>query len=619
MNFVKLFLAPDRRTENHRHHPLGGQVGGQTDHKPREDQGGSQSALHLEEEVQHLSQMVFDMQARMTDMASNLRLDFQEDASKMLVTLLNNYKQPVSARGAETESIRVQDFSFDHETLPVDEVMNKISKVTHDLEAKSNALDDLLGRVNLHDGQIRSLMGASETPLAMPPPAGPASDADLRAYLDDKIRALREELMEGMDIKMADLKNSCDYKILSVQEQCEGQEVNYLSLAELMDSKESDLRKEMEDLKAKLTDQCKLDTQGSDSVLARMNNLEVHLNSSQGTLVAKCLSVEERLQSKQEEAVRELRQTMEGRLASMQDKLTTFLVEAGTSSPSGDQNEGPDALQNDISSLKDSVRSLEHRLDSVDPLCSRECKANLTALENLQQDFQSFRTIVDAKETQIRAQISDIRAMEGQLFNHSSSIENINANLSYLNGYVRRVEDSLSGAVQLQPQLLKSLNSSWSKVNENAQQEAKVLLEFHREQHQKLRKQLDDLGREVKAEADQCREKTQHIGGEVAHMDSRIVNVETLCSKLDPISESLWRIKDGLNKHVTGLWTCVNQLNVTVRAHARDIGGLKGTYQTLQNGKEGKPSYVNIYIASPIQQKYQTYQTNSAAIKTNYC
>lgn len=231
---------------------------------------------HLEEEVQRLSQMVLDMQARMTDMSSNLRLDFQEDASKMLVTLLNNYRQPDSVRGAETQTIQMPDFSFERETTQMDEVMNKISQVSDDLDSKSNTLDDLQSRVNRHDGQIHLLMEAAQKQLATPPPAPPGSDADLRAYLDEKIRALREELMEGMDIKLADLKNSCDYKILSVREQCEGQEANYLSLAELMDSKETDLRNEIQDLKV------------SGSVL---EHLEIRLNSTEKAVAAQCLSV----------------------------------------------------------------------------------------------------------------------------------------------------------------------------------------------------------------------------------------------------------------------------------------------------------------------------------------
>lgn len=585
--FLSLYcclIAPGQQTEGQRNHPWGGegQFGGQTGHGTLQSHEGPQSGQHLEEEVQRLSQMVLDMQARLTDMSSNLRMDFQEDASKMLVTLLNNLKQPASARGAETQTVQVQDFTFDLGTTHMDEVMNKINQVSHDLESKTNTLDNLLGRVNHHDGQIRLLMEAAETPLSTPPHAASGGDADLRAYLDDKIHALREELMEGMEIKLADLKNSCDYKIMSVQEECEGQEANYLSLAELMDSKETDLRNEIQDLKTKLTDHGKEDGQVPDSVLARLESLENRLNSSEKTVTVQCLSVGETLRREQAEAAKDLRGTLEDKLASVEDRLS-LLVKTSITSSSGGQLESSHVPQKDINSLKGSVQSLQDRLSVLDQFCSKQC--NLTAVGNLQQDIKSCKSA----------------DMEAQLLNCSRSIESVHSKFSYLKGRVGGLEDSLSDVIHQQAETLKSLNSTWAQVK--TEQEAKDLLELHRTQHQELRQRLDELGVEVRAEADHCREKTQGVGQEIATMDSRIVNVESLCSKLDPITGSLQRIKDGLNKHVTGLWTCVNQLNGTVRAHGRDIGSLRGAFQTLQNhisdlqlltssspGREGKQS-----------------------------
>ncbi|XP_073343956.1 EMILIN-2 isoform X2 [Pagrus major] len=551
--------APEERTVSQSNHPWEGErhFGGATGHRTLRGHDGYQNAQHLEEEVQRLSQMVLDMQARMTDMSSNLRLEFQEDASKMLVTLLNNVGQPVSARGAETETVQVQDFSFELPTMPIDEVMNKISQVSDDLESKGNTLNDLLGRVDRHDGQIHLLMEATQNHLSTPPPPPPPPPPanDLRGYLDEKIRALREELVEGMDIKMADLKNSCDYKIMSVQDNCEGQEANYLSLAELMESKEMDLRNEIQDLKNKLVDQGK--EQVCDSVLACVENLEIHWNSSAKT------SVVERLKIEQEEAIKDLRETLEDKLASMEDRLNTQFVDISTNTPSGGQPE----TQRDFNSLKDSVQALEVRFDVLEQLCS---KANLTVVENLQQDFQSCRTAVDAMETHLKTQ--------GQFLNHrtSTSIENDHSELRNLKDRV----DSLSDIVHQQSQ---SLNSTLGQVKTGAEQEAKDLLELHRTQHQELRNQLEELHREVKAEANHCREQTEDVGKEITNIDSRIVSVESLCSKLDPVSSSLQRIKEGLNKHVTALWTCVNQLNGTVGAHARNIGELRGTCQNLQN------------------------------------
>uniref|UniRef100_A0A3B3VIZ1 Elastin microfibril interfacer 2 n=1 Tax=Poecilia latipinna TaxID=48699 RepID=A0A3B3VIZ1_9TELE len=558
-------------TEQQRNHPSTweGQIRGQTVATAPESQERPQSEQHLQEEVQQLSQMVLDMQARMTDMASNLRLDFQEDASKMLATLLSNMKQPASARRGETESFQVQDFSFGQETTSMDEAMNKINQVTDDLESKSNILTDLVSRVDHHDEQIRLLLETSQIPPSTAQPAPTGGDADLRAYLDGKISALREELMEGMDVKMADLKNSCDYKILSVQEQCEGQEASYFSLTELMESKEEDLRNEIQDLKIKVSDLQKAQPGDPYSVLSRLQNLENRLNSTQSSLVAQCVSAGENLRNEQEEAIKDLKKTLDNKLASIQDQLLNQL--AGTTTSFTFRS--PNALLKDINSLKDSVNNLELKVNNLDRSCSGECKANLTALENLQKDFQSYKSTVDDIKTHLNVQMRDFEFMKDQLVSINNSIEN-----SDLSDRLDRAEDSGLGEAKQQ-----NLSSSWSLAKDGAMQEADDLLELPREQHHELRRRLDELGREVKAENDRCRETTRDMGEELASMDSRIVNVEALCSKLDPISISLLRIKEGLNRHITGLWSCVDQLNGTVQTHAQDIEGLRGQCQTLQN------------------------------------
>lgn len=494
--------------------------------------------------------MVLDMQARMTDMYSNLRLDFQEDASKMLGTLLGSVRQPASARGPETQTFQVQNLSFDGEPTLMDEVMNKISQVADDLDSKSNTLNDLVGHVSRHDKQIHLLMEADQNHLSTPLPAPPTNDADLRDYLDEKIRALRREMMEGMDIKLADLKNSCDYKILSVKEECEGQEANYLSLAELMDSKETDLRSEIQDLKNKLVGPGKEDSQVSDCVLARVENLEIRLNSSEKTTAIQCLSVEEKLRIGQAEAFKDLRETLEDKLVSMEDRLTNVLVEPSTDSLSGGNPEHEEALQKDLNSLQGSVQSLKNRFDVLDQLCSRDCNNNVTVFKNIQQDFQSCRTAVE----------TSLRAMEGHHLNYSTSIESMHGELIHLKGRVDSLEDSVSVVVP-QPSPF-------------PEREAKDLVDRHSTQGRELKTRPDD----AEAEAGQA----EDVRKEIAHMDSRIARVESLCGKLDPISASLHRIKEDLNTHVSALWNSVYQLNSTVGAHAQDTGGLRGTSQSQQ-------------------------------------
>eukprot|EP00066_Takifugu_rubripes_P017053 XP_011606319.1 PREDICTED: EMILIN-2 [Takifugu rubripes] len=556
--------VPEQPTESRRNHPWGeeGHFGGQPGHRPP---SGHHNTQHLEDEVQRLSQMVLDMQARMTDMSSSLRLDFQEDASKMLVSLMNNLRQPASARGAETQTVEVQDLSFP--TSGMDEVMNRISQVADNLESKSSTLEELVGRVSRHDGQIHLLMEAAQNHLPTPPPAAPASDKDLRDYLDKKIEALREELMGGMDIKLADLKNSCDYKILSVREQCEGQETNYLSLAELIESKEADLRDEIQDLTAKLVVPGNQGSLSSDSVLARLDNLESRLNSSDKNKLAQC-SAEEKLKLEHTEAINDLRENLEDKLVSLEDRLSTMLLDTSTIVQSPGQTDDQDALQINLNSLKSSIQTLKNRYDVLDQLCSKECNAKSTVLEDIKRDVEGCRSDVNAMVTRLETQMKDGRATERLHLNFTTSIEDLRDTLSHLKGRTDGLEGLLLDIAHQHSQTPQSLNST------RGRDQGKI----DQTQNHDLRNRLEEAGKK----GDCCKEPTEDIRKEISRMDSRMATVESLCLKLDPISASLERIKEGMNKHVNALWTCVDQLNGTVQAQAIDIGGMTGTCQNLQ-------------------------------------
>uniref|UniRef100_H2SAM3 Elastin microfibril interfacer 2 n=1 Tax=Takifugu rubripes TaxID=31033 RepID=H2SAM3_TAKRU len=504
-----------------------GHFGGQPGHRPP---SGHHNTQHLEDEVQRLSQMVLDMQARMTDMSSSLRLDFQEDASKMLVSLMNNLRQPASARGAETQTVEVQDLSFP--TSGMDEVMNRISQVADNLESKSSTLEELVGRVSRHDGQIHLLMEAAQNHLPTPPPAAPASDKDLRDYLDKKIEALREELMGGMDIKLADLKNSCDYKILSVQEQCEGQETNYLSLAELIESKEADLRDEIQDLTAKLVVPGNQGSLSSDSVLARLDNLESRLNSSDKNKLAQC-SAEEKLKLEHTEAINDLRENLEDKLVSLEDRLSTMLLDTSTIVQSPGQTDDQDALQINLNSLKSSIQTLKNRYDVLDQLCSKECNAKSTGLEDIKRDVEGCRSDVNAMVTRLETQMKDGRATERLHLNFTTSIEDLRDTLSHLKGRTDGLEGLLLDIAHQHSQTPQSLNST------RGRDQGKI----DQTQHHDLRNRLEEAGKK----GDCCKEPTEDIRKEISRMDSRMATVESLCLKLDPISASLERIKEDVS------------------------------------------------------------------------
>uniref|UniRef100_A0A8C7T9N7 Elastin microfibril interfacer 2 n=1 Tax=Oncorhynchus mykiss TaxID=8022 RepID=A0A8C7T9N7_ONCMY len=589
-----------------------------------------QATQQLEEVVQRLSQQILDMQAAMTSLSANLRVNLQEDASKMLVTMLNVLRQPDSVRG-EQQSMLLQGLSLEKEynTMDIDKFTSKINHLTDTINTKSNVLDDLQARVNHHDGQLHLLMEASP---ASPPPSPPANDATLRAYVDTKFHALKDEMMEGMEIKMADLKNSCDYKILSVQEQCAGQENSYLSLTELLESKEMNLRKEIQDFKNQLPNsqrgdgtppgveelrkelfrvaEAQLILQSSlekkskpDPLLPRVEELEARLNMSERSEKVRSLFLEEKLRREGAEGAADLKKAMEDRMSSMEDRVTTILVEI--SSPVSGVQTALEALQ--------STQALEDRLNSLEQLCSTECKSDQPAIERIQQNLRVYRTSLDTIQSNINGHSASLADMEefvqGQLLNHTASLTDVQEELGALKERIGGQQGSLSGSLSALGLSLSQQSLELQQLNTcclssaGPAQEAKDLLQLHLTQREELRARLEELDKEVKAEADHCRNRTEGIALDVASMDSRVTSLENMCGRLEPISSSLHRIKEGLNKHVTGLWNCINQINGTLQAHTKDIRGLKGTYQNLQDHYSGITQALHHLTTSPENSK----------------
>ncbi|XP_030204639.1 EMILIN-2 [Gadus morhua] len=586
-------------------------VGGQQPHswgwqaEPQRGRGAQESPSTLqrmEEDIQRLSQMVLDMQAAMTDMSSGLRLGLQEDASKMLVTLLHERRPPSGARGGDTEMFQLQGLSLEHDPSHEDEVLGRINQVVDTLETKSNALDELQGRVDHHDGQLRLLMEVSQGSPATPPLSASSSsssssssccvggDTTLRAYVDEKLGALRDELMEGMEIKMSDLKNSCDYKMMSVQGESEAQEDNYLSLAELMDSKESDLRKEILDVRTKLevleSKKVVVGVSVPDihAVLARLGNVELRLNLSEKNMEAQSLLGEQKLGKQAEQGCEDLRRTLEDKITFVEDRISSLeeKEDEHLNSQSGiAEAQGLVALQSEMNSQRNSVNILEGRLDTIDRLYSKECnKCKPTFVANTEREQDqtlSSRNEVDPSQNSVNGQsASTEQGVLRRLSNDSrSSLEDPWSVLGFVQARLERLEGSMSNvdsSVLRHSQELQDLNATCTQASRGP---AKDQLEIWA--------RLEELRREVRTKADDCQVQTRDVGREVAGVEERIGSLQKVCDKLDPMSGYLQEIEEALNKNVSGLWTSVSQLNGTLRAQGRGIAQLRGTLQDLQD------------------------------------
>nr|XP_015209925.1 PREDICTED: EMILIN-2 [Lepisosteus oculatus] len=600
----------------------------------------------LEDEVQRLSQTVLDLQAALTGMTENLRVNIQEDTSTMLLTLLNNLKLPDSAVGGETESIHVNGFEHSKEQDGMGDVMSRFNNVMDTLKTKTEMLDDLHSKVYGHDGQLKVLMEAAQGAHATAPPF------DIyQAYVDSKFEELRVEILEGMEIKLADLKNSCDYNILSVQQQCEENEANYLSLTELYETKEAGLRKEIKDLMVKVegshgarkdnsccesgspvkaeTDDlekkvdriaeahrilnARLDNelerfatlQIEDDSRERLDELESRINVTESNAEVHCFYIEAKLSQQITDEVDRLRDLFDNRLNSLEDQLSVPSLETRNSASTQIYVDLIDNLQNELISHKHLVQNemkrLEERLKAINNSCSADCSSKdiQTSLRDLQNYKNNLRymhsnmntntAMLTALQSAVDKQLLAIQSNSQSIAGMEGEIVSLKDNVSGLRGAVKGLGDSLSKYTQD----LLHINSTCCRRDNTFSSDADKIQEMldnhmsqmngNSSQLDELKDRLDQLTKQITTEVSQCKESTQDIKKEVSNVDGRVSNVESVCGKLDSISGSLQRIKEGLNKHVTSLWTCVHQLNGTMETQSRDIHGLKDSFQNCQN------------------------------------
>ena len=602
-------MDPDRpRADGQQPHPWRWQAEHQRGRAGAGAPDGAATLQRMDEDIQRLSQMVLDMQAAMTDMSSGLRLGLQEDASKMLVTLLHQRRPPGSARGGDTQMFQLQGLSLEQEPSHEDDVLGRINQVVDTLETKSNALDELQGRVDRHDGQLRLLMEVSQGSPATPPLSPSSSstsssscamgaDTTLRAYVDEKLGALRDELMEGMEIKMSDLKNSCDYKMISAQEESEALETTYLSLAELMDSKESDLRKEILDVRTKVEvlERQKVvvgvsvpDIHASEAILARLENAELRLNLSEKNMEAQSLLGGQEFGKKKDQGCGDLRRTLEDKITFVEDRISSLEEKEDERLNSRDSGiaeaQGLVALQSEMNSQRNHVHILEGRLDTIERLDSEECnKCKPTVVENTEQEQDqtlSSRNEVDVSQNSHSQSALKEQEVVRHLSNGSrSSLEDTWSELGFLQARLERLEGSMSNvgrSVLQHSQELQDLNATCSQASRGPA-----------EDQLDIRARLEELHGEVKTKAEDCRVQTKDVDRALAGMEERMGSLQKACDKLDPMSGRLQQIEEALNNDVSGLWTSVSQLNGTLRAQGRGIAQLRGTLQNLQDQASG--------------------------------
>ncbi|XP_028253912.1 EMILIN-1-A [Parambassis ranga] len=221
-----------------------------------------------------------------------------------------------------------------------------------------------------------------------------------------------------------------------------------------------------------------------------------------------------------------------------------------------------------LSRCQTELTDLRRKVDSGESVCSQVCS-------NLQEEVGRLREEVEECTGQCRTNINDIkRRLDGHSGKLGQDLKSIQGELAGVMFTFNSINDTLKGLGRT----VQSHGDKLTNTREDLISEVNHLQKELTEHIDDSKIQFDNLGKDIEiirsnyvTEVGDCRRASDGL-------DRRLSKLEGVCGRFDSFSDSLERIKEGLNRHVSGLWSCVNGLNVTVTSQ----GGVIDNIQNVQ-------------------------------------
>ncbi|XP_054237596.1 EMILIN-2 [Indicator indicator] len=610
----------------------------------------------LEDELFRLTRSVLELQSSVAGVNENLKLTIQEDASRMLVTWLNNLydrPEPDSAVGGDTDTIRLpgllssKDQKDPFLDLEMEDLKSELAEVKKALKVRNEQLEELNGKVKGYEGQLKQLQEA-----ARGPPLSVPKDNIYQDYIDSRFESLRQELLEGFEKKLADLRSSCECQLQDSQRQCED-DGSCSGVSDAPGGQENHLRKEtdgpqsqapsnrsgccwedgrdgleqqLQELGRKLdrvaeahrilnvridNEIARLSTPDLEDMFGeRLEELDARMNATERNAEEHCFYVEETLRGAMAAEAEELRDLFDQKLQALEARLGgTILEMANTTDPDGHYLDPEPVLPGDggvgSQRLAAEVDFLRGKLLSLEQLCRRQCPSALRGAEEVQEELQSCHEKYEELLGRTESGSALLRSLNGSLQEqlllikgNQREIQKVQRDarvsrysLGVMDRDLKALQDGLSTC---QEQLL-GVNSTCRKAQRGV---FRKIDQMQRTFANHTAQPSETCCGELKERLEQlshrvlgrCQE--QGPGGQEgrATMESRASRLEEVCGRLDAVSGGLRGLREGLERHLGRLWSGVRQLNGSLVAHARDIASLRGQLSRATSQLQSVPA-----------------------------
>ncbi|XP_054020385.1 EMILIN-2 [Dryobates pubescens] len=610
----------------------------------------------LEDELFRLTRSVLELQSSVAGVNENLKLTVQEDASRMLVTWLNNLydrPEPDSAVAGDTDTIRLpgllssKDQKDPFLDLEMEDLKSELAEVKEALKVRNEQLEELTGKVKGYEGQLKQLQEA-----ARGPPLSVPKDNVYQDYIDSRFESLRQELLEGFEKRLADLRSSCECQPQDSQRRCEddgscpaardspgGQENHPRKEIEApwpqapsnqsgccREGGRDGLEQQLRELGRQLdrvaeahrilnvridNEIARLSTPDLEDMFGeRLEELDARMNATERNAEEHCFYVEETLRGAMAAEAEELRDLFDQKLRALEARLGgTILEMANASDPDGlyfnpepllpgDGGAGSQRLAAEVDFLREKLLSLEQ-------LCGRQCHSAPRGAEELQEELQSCRKRYEELLGRMESGSALLRSLNGSL----------QEQLRLIQGNQREIQKAQRDARVSRYSLgvldrdLKALQDGLSSCREQLLGVNSTCRKAQRGVFRKIDQMQRTFANHTAQPGESCcgevKERLEQLGRQVlagcrepapggqegrAAAESRVSRLEEVCGRLDAVSGGLQGLREGLEKHLGSLWSGVRQLNGSLVAHARDIASLRGQLSRATSQLQGGPA-----------------------------
>ncbi|RMC15538.1 hypothetical protein DUI87_07732 [Hirundo rustica rustica] len=574
----------------------------------------------LEDELFRLTRSVIELQSSVAGVNENLKLTVQEDASKMLVTWLNNLydrPEPDSAVGGETDTIQLPGLLSNKDQkdpfidFEVEDIKAELAEVKEALKMRNDELEELNGKVKGYEGQLKQLQEAAQGPTITMP-----RDNIYQDYIDSKFESLRQEIMEGFEKKMTDLKNSCEYKLEDVQQQYDDSENNCVGIIDVIRGKENDLREEINALRAQIPSNdsscCKkgegdfyqqmkdldkkidrimeaqrvlnvridneiirLSTPDLEDVFGeRLEELDARMNITERNAEEHCFYVEETLRGTIAAEVDELRDLFDQKLRSLEVRLGGTILEiANTTDPEGMfVNPGP-ILPSDAGFANEQFTAemnfVKDKLLSLEQLCGQKCQSAPRGTEDLQKQLENCNNkynhlllktennsvLLQSLSSSLNEQLNLIKGNQRDIQKMQRDVRVFRYNLNAIDKDMKNLQDGLSSCRE---QLL-GVNSTCRKTQRG------------------VFRKIDQMQRTF---ANQTAHSSENCCGEVKE-------------RLEQLNDHIFNDLSKCKEKTQGVQEGVSDVESRVSHVEKVCGKLDSVSDSLQNIKEGLNKHVS--------------------------